>query len=50
MFCHCLCLLLSGSSVLLPRNRDMQLAAGDSTLPIGVNGCLSLCAGPVIDW
>ncbi len=45
--------VFSGCSGFHPQSKDMQVRlTGDSKLPVGVsvNGCLSLCVSPVIDW
>lgn len=34
-----------------PQSKDMQVRLiGDSKLAVGVNGCLSSCISPVMDW
>lgn len=52
MFSLCLCGLSPGHSHFLPQSKDVLV--GDSKLAVGVtvstNGCVSLCAGPAIEW
>ena len=42
---------IQGSLQVLPQSKDMQVRLiVDPKLPVGVNGCLSLCVSPAIVW
>ena len=53
MFSQCLCGFSLGSPASSHSPKTCRLGfglIGDSKLIIGVNGCLSLCVSPVMDW